>query len=197
MKIPSLNLLSDETDSIEVNNEWAIVLGLKESLVFTLIESGLSTRSQIHQRLEFASVHSVGRWLRSLEDGGFIESHTAGNLDKTKYYEVSNYPDLEEHKAKSDRLNDGYVYFVEREDDGLIKIGMTHNLKSRFNSLEREFGKLKLRLAFRSNNIKWLESSFHDMYSSNNVKHEWFKLNDSDLMNANRQFRWWCKNEQF
>lgn len=65
------------------------------------------------------------------------------------------------------------VYFMRRENDGLIKIGTTTAISERFRALDREHG-ATLEILGVMEGDKRLESDLHLRFSRSRVEGEWF-----------------------
>lgn len=87
--------------------------------------------------------------------------------------------DIELHNDRS-----GFVYLVLSEN-GLVKIGRTHNLERRFSAL-RAMSPVELELIASKfvNDAKEFEQNLHQVFDSKNVRGEWFDLAVADLKRA-------------
>ncbi|MFT8276099.1 GIY-YIG nuclease family protein [Kerstersia gyiorum] len=84
-------------------------------------------------------------------------------------------------KASIERSGEGgaYVYFIKRQD-GLIKIGYSHNPKARLSQLKQQH-QCDMEILAATVGARELEKSLHDRFSSCRVSGEWFRPAD-DLM---------------
>jgi len=75
----------------------------------------------------------------------------------------------------------GHVYFLKNEDTGLVKIGMSRNLKSRIKDLRATVpGRSALLETVYTNRPRHLEKMFHLMFDKYRMNGEWFKLPDEN-----------------
>lgn len=72
------------------------------------------------------------------------------------------------------RDKSGFVYFL--WSDGLCKIGMTNNIKTRVSILTCGNPDIKLIGYIPSSNMKVLEQRLHERYSKKRHKGEWFNI---------------------
>ena len=70
------------------------------------------------------------------------------------------------------------VYFIERSDDGAIKIGLTHCLNTRFNSLASFHRGEKLRILGVMNGNYDVEQAIHRAFFDRRLEGEWFAPDD-------------------
>ena len=81
---------------------------------------------------------------------------------------------------KEENLYQG-VYFV-RSGDGLIKIGCTADLPTRFKALQSAIPTdLEIVAFYRCDNVYEREREFHELFKDKKVKGEWFELSDEDV----------------
>lgn len=88
------------------------------------------------------------------------------------------YPNKKPRVRKS---RPGLIYFL-LADNGLYKIGRTKNLRKRIKDLGVKLPyDLKLEIVIKTEDMYWLETELHQRFSENQVRGEWFQLNESDL----------------
>ena len=90
--------------------------------------------------------------------------------------------DLMRYVSTGDAGN-GYVYAIQNEDNGKIKIGITKDLKRRFGQLRTQSGcNLKLLIAGvfldQDEPIKNVEKLMHTQFKEQRKIGEWFELNE-------------------
>ena len=85
------------------------------------------------------------------------------------------------NKGYGIKVDVGYVYVLKAEN-GLYKIGKTHNLQSRLSNI-RTASPLHLEIyrVFKCVNCGYAESDLHDFYSDFREKGEWFRLGNKQL----------------
>ncbi len=90
------------------------------------------------------------------------------------------YTDYSWHIENNGR--NGVVYFLQREDNGLTKIGWTANIQQRKSAIEQK-EKVKTRLIhyIPTFDCITLESTLHIIFSKKRVESEWFNLTEGDL----------------
>ena len=82
----------------------------------------------------------------------------------------------------SDRFNGDVVYLI-GSDNGLVKIGITKNIRKRFRALEKSSPvEIKIIGIKSTPDKRTLESELHDMFQSKRVNGEWFLLDKADMM---------------
>ena len=78
----------------------------------------------------------------------------------------------------------GHVYFL--KNNGLIKVGMSHNLKARIQSFTTLLaGEQELLFTIRSNDPKRLEEEYHETYGRWRKNGEWFEMSEDTLHSIN------------
>lgn len=82
------------------------------------------------------------------------------------------YSDLKKYINKVESV--GVVYFAQSVEDGMIKIGMTKNLRQRINILSHDYGKVKLLATMPGG--KDVESDIHAKFlgDRSSASNEWF-----------------------
>ncbi|MGE6893809.1 GIY-YIG nuclease family protein [Priestia flexa] len=97
--------------------------------------------------------------------------------------------ELEEIRFFSYRVNrqkpQGIIYFVRAlcgEQEGLVKIGYTTNLKTRLLSLKGESGaEVELLHHIPTTDCLNMEKTLHNIFKSKRITGEWFDLSDEDI----------------
>jgi hypothetical protein len=86
--------------------------------------------------------------------------------------------------AEGQRDARSIVYYLQRESDGLIKIGYTASYRSRLRRLRGEHGPLRLLLATPGGRKE--ENDAHGVFAAHCVKGEWFRPGKSLLLYIQR-----------
>lgn len=99
---------------------------------------------------------------------------------KNRLYEMTG------RKIRHDHLN-GFVYFIQGENGGAIKIGYTYNIDQRIASLQTGYPDKLLVLADIPGD-EVVESELHKIFSEYKLRGEWFKPSD-ELISFIRHIR--------
>lgn len=90
-----------------------------------------------------------------------------------------------EREKMAPRLSgdDGYVYFVQSQHDPrFVKIGWSNHPSDRISKLQIGCPvNLRMIYLFRGSVSKKTEANFHDYYSKNRFRNEWFKFTSEEL----------------
>jgi len=79
------------------------------------------------------------------------------------------------------------VYLININETNLYKIGISTNVKSRFNQLSRIIPyDLTLIKTYKVNHDAIVESLIHKHYKDNRIKGEWFKLKKDDIVEIDK-----------
>lgn len=80
-----------------------------------------------------------------------------------------------------------HVYIIHDIDSDIYKIGISKNIKTRLSNLDTSNPhNLKIYKTYKLKNAKGMEKQLHKQYEHLNVKGEWFKLSEEDLINIDR-----------
>ena len=78
-----------------------------------------------------------------------------------------------------------YVYIIENQDSGAIKIGVAHNVEKRIKQLQT--GSVsELNLIYRSNicsNAFEVEKFMHDKFNNRHIRGEWYNVGKTEVIN--------------
>ncbi len=85
-----------------------------------------------------------------------------------------------------EKKDNGFLYLIIDERNGLIKIGWSLKPLVRERTLQSEVPQIKLIKYFPAN--KFDETFLHDKYSDNRVRGEWFNLSKTDLQDIYNYF---------
>jgi DNA-binding Xre family transcriptional regulator len=118
--------------------------------------------------------HDTALVLCSALDCDFSELYRM--VDKDEYEEI-----MKALWKQQDYLNKGFVYLILHLEFGFVKIGKTSDLKTRFNQLKQEFGKISLIHSIETDNAIELEKHFHEMFADKRSEREWFNLTNDDV----------------
>lgn len=106
---------------------------------------------------------------------------------------IQSFSILQSDKSIFKKSSFGWVYFIQDEDRGLVKIGMTDDIMKRFSQLKTNYkfcglqGKLKtVALCAITNNQRYsmrsVEKFFHNMFSKYHSYMEWYKIEQETLL---------------
>lgn len=117
---------------------------------------------------------TIKKWSWAKDDPRWIE-HKKKKIqqEKAKQYQEKLIKERTFKKPADEEL-EGFVYFIQGECGGPIKIGYTTDLKKRITSLQTGYpDKLELLLAFPGN--PGLEKTIHKMFDPYRLNGEWFR----------------------
>lgn len=95
-----------------------------------------------------------------------------------------------EKKINEKKVKKSGVYFVKEEkrdekEHNRIKVGKSKNIDARIGTLQvGNSDELKLVDYFETNNLSQVENAVHKYMEDNNIRGEWFELNDDELNNC-------------
>lgn len=107
----------------------------------------------------------------------FIEKSTNNMFSESFYVNVT-----ENYLKETEGRNKGYVYFIKREDDGLIKIGMSKDVNQRFYCLNSSFNFFVVGFIYCDNFIQ-LEKELHEKFKNKRVQGEFFNIDEKQVLN--------------
>lgn len=83
----------------------------------------------------------------------------------------------------------GYVYVFKRIRDGIYKIGITDNLRTRAPGIAAACGShIELYIAIQMNDYQQIEVELHECFDHKRTVGEWFELEEKDLDKIKRFF---------
>ena len=79
-------------------------------------------------------------------------------------------------------LKGGFIYLLQRESDGAIKVGITQNLAKRVSQIISNGGALVKPIAWAdTEHFEFAETQIKNAYQSQNTIGEWFNLSDGQI----------------
>jgi len=130
---------------------------------------------------------SLRRWRRLLVTDSclqcFVETRQRNFFSPDLVEESSLESSLVEKIKTTRRYNQPTCVYLIRATNGLVKIGIAKNVERRLQQLDN-MSPVPLRLiaAMETKHARILESELHELFSSKQVRGEWFDLNDEDIM---------------
>lgn len=82
----------------------------------------------------------------------------------------------------------GYVYLIRNNDNGLLKIGYTNNVDRRLKEIEKRFeftgvkSNLVVEYLFEHEDYIGLETFLHKEFKKHRIQNEWFDIKDTDAV---------------
>ena len=77
----------------------------------------------------------------------------------------------------------GYVYFIQDQDSGTVKIGRAKDLERRMDIFSKKYTfPIKLIQFIYTLNYEKIEMAFHRHYGNKRREGEWFALNEADIV---------------
>jgi len=160
---------------------------IKELIKEDYSESGICyvIRKRLYYLQPFVGQHrfwgilqnEVRKNVKKVHDPYWTELNRKQKLKKKQIQR--NYKNLIYSKTKHQidkKLFTGYIYFVQGENGGAIKIGYSENVNQRIIKLQTGYPD-KLILLGKFNGTYEIESKIHDELKAYNLKGEWFKPN--------------------
>lgn len=104
----------------------------------------------------------------------FIESHNAERYNKFHNTKVK--------PIKEKLKKEGYVYVIKKNDENIVKIGMSKNYDERTKQITTKlYFEVETIKVFKTDDMESLEKHLHELYKDKRLNGEWFKLTDSDI----------------
>lgn len=80
------------------------------------------------------------------------------------------------------KTKDGYVYIIKKNDENIVKIGMSKNYSERTKQISTKLPfEVETVKVFKTKDMYSLEKKLHDFYKEKRLNGEWFELNNEDL----------------
>jgi hypothetical protein len=165
--------------------------GRTEGSICYAIWKELDTLRENKDNKEFWKIFgdAVKKWSWSRDDPRWIEyKKKKFQQNKAKKYQENAIKERTFKKPAGEEL-EGFIYFIQGECGGPIKIGYTADLKRRITSLQTGYpDRLELLLAFPGN--QELEKTVHKIFEQYRLKGEWFQ-SSPEVLEKIQKFAYW------
>lgn len=111
-----------------------------------------------------------------------ISEEEIKRINEEKYNRMFN---MRENKVINENIKktkDGYVYIIKKNDENIVKIGMSKNYSERTKQISTKLPfEVETVKVFKTKDMYSLERKLHDIYKEKRLNGEWFELSNEDL----------------
>ena len=167
-------------------DQWALFRSKTTEELIRLLQSDSSTvvyRSLVvlHSHKLDESVYGI---LKNINDNG----KTFNNRRQANSLICRFFPKQARGLNPGESTVVGYVYFIQNEESGAVKIGRTNDLERRVALFSRRFPfSIKLLQHIHTLNFEKIELTFHHYFDKKRLDGEWFKLDEMDIDQIKRK----------